>query len=102
MMICSVKGFELLGGGINIPAMILCVVIDLVAVYFAHKLAVTVSIMQELDYGFGQSYKYIPFLLEYSEFSTAYYKDLAMGYGLTAVAVVPSVINMFKGKKRNE
>ena len=58
MMICSIKGFELLGGGINIPAMILCVVIDLVAVYFAHKLAVTVSIMQELNYGFGQSYHY--------------------------------------------
>lgn len=40
--------------------------------------------------------------MEYSEFSTAYYKDLAMGYGLTAVAIVPSVINMFKGKKSNE
>ncbi len=78
MMICSIKGFELLGGGLNVPAVILCIVIDIVAVYFAHRLAIAVSVMQELKYSFSQSYSYIPYLLEYEEFATAYYKDLAM------------------------
>lgn len=99
MMICSIKGFELLGGGINVPGIIVCVVIDLAAVYFAHKLAITVSVMQELEYSFNRSYSYIPYLLEYEEFATAYYKDLAVGYGLTLIAIIPSIINMFKGRK---
>lgn len=101
MLICSIKGFELLGGGLNIPAIIICIVIDLGAVYFAHNIAIAVSIMQEMDgYSFTSAYKYIPYLLEYSEFAEAYYKDLVMGYGLTLVAIIPSIINYIKGSRK--
>ncbi len=101
MLICSIKGFEMLGGGLNIPAIIICVVLDLGAVYFAHNIAIAVSIMQELDgYSFTSAYKYIPYLLEYPEFAEAYYKDLMMGYGLTLVAIIPSIINYIKGNRQ--
>lgn len=101
MMTCSIKGFEILGGGLNVPAVIVCVVIDIVAVYFAHNIAIAISVMQEMEsYSFTAAYKYIPYLLEYSEFSSAYYRDLAMGYGLTLIAIVPSVINFIKGNRR--
>lgn len=101
MMICSIKGFEILGGGLNVPAIIICVVVDVAAIYFAHNIAVAVGIMQEMDgYSFTASYKYIPYLLEYSEFAEAYWKDLIMGYGLTLVAIIPSVINFVRGNRR--
>lgn len=102
MMICSIKGFELLGGGINIKGMVLCVIIDIAAIYLAHRLAVTVMVMREWKYSFVQAYRYVPFLLEYSEFSDGYYRDLAVGYAMAALPMVPSFIRMFKVKKAEQ
>lgn len=100
MMICSFKGFELLGGRLNIPGIIICVVIDFVAVYFAHNIALAVAISQEFDtFSFSDAYRYIPMLLKDSDVAAEYYRDLCMGYGLTALAIIPSVINHVKSRK---
>lgn len=101
MMICAIKGFELLGGRLNIPGMIISIVMVLLAVYFAHNIAIAFSIMQEMDKAsFGDAYKYIPYLMDYGEFSSAYYHDLIMGYGLTIVAIIPSISGYIKSRKQ--
>lgn len=101
MMICAFKGFEILGGGINIPGSVICIVMVLVAVYFSHNISIAVSVMQEVEgYSFGAAYRYIPAFREMSkEFNSAYLHDLVLGYGLTLVAIVPSIRNVIKGGK---
>lgn len=100
MMICSFKGFELLGGRLNISGIIICVVLDFVAVYFAHNIALAVEISQQFDsFSFSDAYQYIPMLLRDSDIAAGYYRDLCMGYGLTALAIIPSVINHVKNRK---
>ena len=93
MMICAFKGFELLGGRINLAG----VIFVLVAVYFAHNIAIAISVMQELDTSFSSAYQSLSVLRdEVSEFNSAYLHDLLIGYVLTLVAIVPSI----KGKVR--
>lgn len=100
MMICSFKGFELLGGRLNIPGIIICVVMDFIAVYFAHNIALAVAISQEFDiFSFGDAYKYISIAIQDSDVAAEYYRDLFMGYGLTALAIIPSLINHIKSRK---
>lgn len=99
MMICAFKGFELLGGGMNIPGAVICVILVLAAVYFAHNISIAISVMQEVDgYSFGSAYRYIPAFRKMSrEFDSAYIHDLVIGYLLTLVAIVPSIKAMVKG-----
>ncbi len=97
MMICAFKGFELLGGRINLAGAVICVIFVLVAVYFAHNIAIAISVMQELDTSFSSAYQSLSVLRdEVSEFNSAYLHDLLIGYVLTLVAIVPSI----KGKVR--
>lgn len=100
MMICSFKGFELLGGRLNTPGIIICVILDFVAVYFAHNIAIAVAISQEFDtFSFGSAYQYISIAIQDSDVAAEYYRDLVLGYGLTALAIIPSVIGHVKSRK---
>lgn len=100
MMICAFKGFELLGGKMNIPGAVICIVMVLVAVYFAHNISIAISVMTEVDgYTFGTAYRFIPtFRNMSSEFDSAYIHDLVLGYVLTLVAIVPSIKSMISRK----
>ena len=93
MMLCSLKGFELLGGRLSIPGIIICVVLDLIAVYFAHNISCAIEIMDTMkdynvDYSFSEAYKSISEFMKMGEFKNAYYHDLIIGYGLTIVSIV--------------
>ena len=97
MMICAFKGFELLGGRMNIPGAVICILLVLIAVYFAHNISIAISVMQELDTSFATAYQSLPELRDVStEFNAAYLHDLLIGYVLTLVAIVPSI----KGKRK--
>ena len=81
----------------NIVGAVICILLVLVAVYFAHNISVAVEVMQELDISFVAAYQSIPDLREVSsEFNEGYLHDLLFGYLLTLLAVVPS----FKRKRR--
>lgn len=103
MMICSFKGFELLGGRINIPGIIICALMDFAAIYFAHNIAYAVGLMQEMTetkLTFSAAYQSIPRLIDaFEEFADAYYHDLIVGYGLAAVAIIPNMIDYIRKRK---
>lgn len=100
MMVGAIKGFELLGKGLNIPAIIFCIVIVLAAVFFANKIAMAVEIMREWDYEFGTSYKYIDYLTEVnSEYASAYMHNLVMGYVFSLIGIIPSIRDFLRGKR---
>ena len=67
LAICTLKGYELLGGKLSIKGVIVSLVLFLVTPYIADRLSIAIMLTQELgDYGitFGQAFQMIPELLE--------------------------------------
>lgn len=101
MMVCSIRGFELLGHGLNIPSVIFCIVLVLVAVYVSNRLAMAVEIMLEWEYDLPTSLTQLDRLIAgNSGVAEAYLKNLGMGYVLTIFAIVPSVRNLIRGRRQ--
>lgn len=95
MLLCSLKGFELLGGRLSIPGIVICVVMSLVTVYFAHNISCALEIMSTMkqygvaDVSFTDAYKSISAFMETDDFKDAYFHDLIFGYVLTILAIIP-------------
>lgn len=104
MMFCAFKGFEILGRGINMPGIIICILLVLAAIYCSHNIAIAVSVMQERQgLSFVDAYKGIDTLKDLSkDFMEAYYKDLFVGYALSLLSIVPMVKNYIKGRNQEQ
>ena len=100
MAVCALKGYELLGGKINAIGLTICLVIVAGMVYIANMTSTTLIIYQEFkgyNISFFDVYKKIPYLLKTSsEFSSDFYRNLFVGYLLTIVASVSTVISIYK------
>ena len=101
MMVCAIKGFELLGGGLNIPAVIICIIMVLAAIWFSTRAAYAVQLVREVEgYSFSTAWKQIPYLIESSEeLKEAWWQDLLWGYGLSLLAIIPSIRDFVKGAR---
>lgn len=105
MAVCAMKGYELLGGHLDKKGIIASIVILIAGVYFANKISYAWMFYDSLkDYGFTffDAFRNLGALLE--EFTAlsgedlvaGYTKDLVIGYGLTALATIPNIINAFR------
>ncbi len=102
MMFFALKGFSMLGRGMNIQGMLICIVLVLAGVYFAYNISIAVQICSELEgYTFGDAYKSIsPLLDTNSEFKSGYYEDLIKSYGFAVLSVVLEIVNIAKGRRK--
>lgn len=97
--ICAMKGYELLGGHLDKKGVIGSVVIMIIMIYFANKLAWSWEVYDAFkDYGirFSDVYKGLFEVLTEYELMGSFYGDLAIGYLLTAVASFRSIFNTLK------
>ena len=89
MVICAMKGYSLLGGTLDRKGVICSVLISVVMVFLANKIAWSWEAYSELkDYGmsFFDVFRNLEALLKEVDFMGEYIKDLGIGYLLTAVA----------------
>lgn len=99
MAICTLKGYELMGGKISAPGVIVSCAIMAVMVWFSCSLDFSISIAAELDAGVFEVFRVLPELFgEISELFASFIGNLAIAYLLTAVGAVPTIIGMFKQK----
>ncbi|MFZ2539161.1 MAG: hypothetical protein WAX04_09715 [Oscillospiraceae bacterium] len=101
--VCAFKGYEMFGGKLNVVGVIVCCFVVLLMVYFATSLSLGLDAYNEfkIDYDvtFFDCYKLIPSLLaDSSELKSAFIFDLAIGYLLSLIVVIPSAISMIKNK----
>ncbi len=100
--VCALKGYEKFGGRINVAGIVISLVIVTAVIYVAHNIGIAIEIKKGLEEYWGidctitDAFRSIPDSLADSEFSAVYWKDLIIGYALTAVASFATVKAMLQ------
>lgn len=101
--VCALKGYEKFGGRINAVGIVISLVIVTAVIYLAHNLAYAIEIKKAVEEVWGMNlsltdaFRSIPdFLEEFPEIRAGYWKDLLVGYALTAAASFATVKTMFQ------
>ena len=103
--ICTIKGYEMLGGKINKLGILITFIITIIMVYVAQYLALGVEIYQvfknDVPITILDALKSVPdFLLE-NEVRRSFYSDLSIGYLLTLVGSISTFKHTYKQKNFN-
>ena len=100
---CTLKGFALLGGKLNKPALLVCVVIMLAVPYLADRLSWAIAYYQffqenEMALSFGDAFQYVYDFLELDELMGEYWKNLLFVYAFTAIGAFTILKQQLKQK----
>lgn len=100
-VVCAMVGYEKLGKKLDVKGVIISVIISIVMIYFAHKLAVSIGAYREFqDMGmkvkFSDIYRDLYKMLEAVDGMKDYYRDLFVGYALFLVGGVSSIANAWR------
>lgn len=110
----SIKGYEILGRRVDMKGFIFCAVLSIVTIYFSHRVAFAISYMRTMNEIFGT---HMSFISAYTNLdksmkaldeatkilgggdsvTVAYWRDLFVGYALSAVVGFPMVRKMISG-----
>lgn len=99
MAVCAMKGYELLGGHLDRKGVIASIVILIGAVYLSNQIAWSweaYDALKEFGVTFFDVFRSLGGILQEAELTGAFYGDLAIGYGLTALAAIANLINAFR------
>lgn len=108
LAVCTLKGYELLGGKLSITGLIVSVILMAVTPYFADRLDWAILVMNELGLGLGEAFNAIPQMLG-EGYSVRYYaytiepelytSNLLTLYFFVLLGAVSTVITAFKRKR---
>lgn len=99
MGVCAMKGYELMGKQLDRKGVISCIVLLIVMIYFSNKLAWSIDgylALKEYDWTFGEVFQNLSIILAESDLTGSYFRDLGLGFLLTAAASFSSIINAFR------
>lgn len=100
LSVCTLKGYELLGGKLSGKGILICVALMLLTPYIADRMDWAIFIMQEwADYGvtFGQAFAVVPELLADGSIEMfAYIKNLLMIYGFALLGAFSTLRSTVK------
>lgn len=100
MAVCTLKGYELLGGRLTKKGIVISSIVMVVMTYIADRLDWAIVIMRELGGGFFEAYRMLPTLLAMDAVE-GYYTTLAMVYLFVLVGAVPMVIGILRNQKQS-
>lgn len=100
MAICTLKGYELLGGKLSVKGIVISAVLMVIMTYVGNQLDWAIVVMRELGYDLIYSFRLIPLLLEDGAIvASSYWGNLDLVYIFTVIGAVPCAMNMVKGQK---
>lgn len=97
--ICAMKGYEMLGGHLDKKGVIGSVIIMLISIFLANKIAWSweaYDALKEYGYTFFDCFRVLGDILSESGLTGSYYGDLAIGYLLTIVCSFRNIKTAFK------
>lgn len=97
--ICAMKGYEMFGKHLDRKGVIGSVVIMVIMIFFANKIAwawEATTALSEYGYSFSICYRALGEILESSDLTGNYYGDLIIGYVLTLVSSYRNIISAFR------
>ncbi len=102
--VCALKGYELLGGTMDVKGIVISIVMALVVLGVAHLISVSWDIMDYLNEG-GETYSLSECFQVLKEMLKAdadvrgeFLKELRIGYGLTAISSISVLRRGLRGK----
>jgi len=102
LAVCTLKGYELLGGKLSLKGVIISLLLLLVTPYIADRLDWAILIMQEFSsegVTFGQAFAAVPALIEEGAIVQGeYIKNLLMLYGFTILGAFSTFKGFFQKK----
>ena len=100
LAVCTLKGYELLGGRLSGKGMIISILFMAITPYLADRIDWAILIMQELEaykITFGEAFSAFPALLEDGSVEMGVYiKNLLMVYGFTLLGAFATLRNAFR------
>lgn len=103
LAICTLKGYEMLGGKLTKKGIVISVVVMIIMVYFGNRITWAIAVYQELkdyyDVTFFDCFRAMSDLLELFEVQSNYIGSMVMQYVFAALGAVPSIIAAGKEKK---
>ncbi|MGN1158389.1 MAG: hypothetical protein ACI4TK_19625 [Agathobacter sp.] len=103
--VCAMKGYEMLGKSLDKKGVICSLLIVIVTIFLANKISWSWEIFEVYTKEFGYDMTFFDAfvsadeIIEFSELTVDYYKDLAIGYVLTALSCYKNFITAFKSAK---
>lgn len=98
MAVCSLKGYEKLGGTLSRKGIIASCIMILLMTYLGNRLDWAISASQVLEISFLESYQAIPLLLKEEVIDGAtYWGNLVLLYLFTLLGAVPTIYNALRG-----
>lgn len=98
-IICALKGYEKFGGAMDVKGVLASVVLSVVIIYFANNIAWAWEAYDALKaYGctFSDAYRGLHDILVESDSLRSYYADLGIGYFLTLICSLGTIVNAFR------
>ena len=102
LAICTLKGYELLGGRLSTKGIVVSILLMLVTPYLADRINWAIEIIKVFDQvSFAEAFDAVPEIIELSGVQSEYIKELLMVYGFAALGAVSTLVKVFKNKKTN-
>ncbi len=101
LAVCTLKGYELLGGRQSVKGIIICIALMLITPYIADRIDWAIVVAREFaaeGVTFGEAFAVIPELIGEGIESADYIKNLLMIYGFTALGAFGTIRGLFKKK----
>lgn len=100
LAVCTLKGYELLGGRLSTRGIVISILLILVTPYIADRLDWAIVIMKEIpELSFGEAFAALPVLLEEEAIEMGeYIKNLLFIYGFAALGAFGSLKSVLKKK----
>ena len=100
MAVCTLKGYELVGGKLSKKGVILCTVLMLVMTYVGDRVDWAIVIARELEADFATAFQAVPLLLEEELIEAgSYWGNLALLYIFVLLGAVPTSFSILKNQK---
>lgn len=101
LAVCTMKGYELLGGRLSTRGIIVSILLILVTPYIADRIDWAIVILKEIpELTFAEAFGALPMLLEEEAIEmSSYVKNLLMIYGFAALGAFGSLKTAVKKKK---
>lgn len=104
MAVCTLKGYELLGGKLSKKGIVISILMMLVMTYIGDRIDWAIMVFREVgadwEIGFFDAYQLIPVLVEEEMIeSSNYWYNIVLLYMFTIVGVIPTVRSTLREKK---
>ncbi len=99
MGVLAMKGYEKLGDCLDVKGVLISLIVVIFGIYFANKVAWSWEAYDALkDYGytFFECYQDLDYILEVSELTASFTRDMLVGYGLTLLWSFAPIIGAFR------